>query len=51
MSVPSLYLLNKAFTVIWYLKTFLSSNKSSNRSSILDLLAVNWTDEFFESII
>ena len=50
MSPFSLYLLNKTFTVIWYLKSLISFNKWSNKSSILSLLAVNWTDGSFESI-
>ena len=33
---------NKIFTDIWYLKPLISSNKSLNKSLILDLLASNW---------
>ena len=38
MSLFSLRLLNKTFTVIWHLKPLISLNKSLNKSLILDLL-------------
>ena len=50
LSVFSFYLFNKTFTAIWYLKLLISVYKSSNKSSIIALLAVNWTDGSCESI-
>ena len=47
----SLCFLYKAFTVTWYLKSFISSNKSLNKSSMLELLASNWVKGSFESTI
>ena len=47
----SLCLLSKTFTVAWYLKPLISSNKSLNKSSVLDLLVSNWAKGSFESII
>ena len=44
-----LYFLNKTFTVIWYLKPLISSNKYRNKFSMLYLLASNCPKESFES--
>ena len=44
LSVFSLYLLNKTFSVIWYSKPLISCTKSLNKFLILGLLIVNWTD-------
>ena len=51
MSVFSLYFLNKTFSVTWYLKSLILSNKPLNRTLMLHLLASNWTKGSFESII
>ena len=37
-----LYFLNVTFSVIWYLKPFVSFKRSLNNSLIFDLLASNW---------
>ena len=39
MSSFGLYFLNVTFSIIWYLKPFVSSKTSINKSLILDLLA------------
>ena len=46
-----MYFFNKTFTVIWYLKPFVSFERLLNKSLILDLLASNRTIEYFLSII
>ena len=51
MSPFALCLLNKTSTVIWYLKRLILSKKSVKKSSILDLLASNWTKGSDGSII
>ena len=51
MSPYPLRFWNKTFTVIWYLKPLISSNKSLNKYLMLNLLASNWNKGSFESII
>ena len=51
MSPFSLRLLYKTLTIIWYLNPWFSSNKSINKSLLLDLLASYWAKSPFESII
>ena len=51
MSQFCLCYLNKTFTVIWYLKPFISSKRSLKKSLMLDLLASNSAKGSFESTI
>ena len=45
----ALYFFNKIFTVTWCLKSFVSSERSLNKSSMLVLLASNWINGSFFS--
>ena len=51
ISSLGLYYFNKTFTVIWYLKPFVSFIRSLNKSLTLDLLACNCTIRSFYSTI
>ena len=51
ISPSGLYFFNKTFTVIWYLKPFVSFKRSLSKSLILSLLAFNCKIGSFLSII